>query len=109
MKSNNLLHIHAKDAYAEYIIGQAVIVDVREPEVRQIQPKVKALVKAPLSQLEQKIAELPTNKAVYVLSGKGKSAAHAVALLKEKGFQAKDIYDGIVGWEKYGLPIENCA
>jgi rhodanese-related sulfurtransferase len=109
MKSNNLLHVHAKDAYAQYITGHAVIIDVREPEARQIQPKVKQLVKVPLSQLDKQINQLPVDKAVYVLSGKGKSAASAVTVLKEHGYNAKDIYEGIIGWEQYGLPTEVCS
>jgi rhodanese-related sulfurtransferase len=110
MNSNNMFHVLPKDAYAQYISGEAHILDVREAESRTLQPKMRQLVSVPLSQLQSKIAAIPTDKPIYVLSAEGKSAANAVAVLRQNGFAAtKNIYEGLKGWEQYGLPVEQVA
>jgi hydroxyacylglutathione hydrolase len=107
MSSNNMFHVLPKDAYAQYISGEAHILDVREAEARNLQPQMRQLVSVPLSQLPNRISAIPTDKPIYVLSGEGKSAATAVAVLRQNGIvQAKNIYEGFKGWEQYGLPVE---
>jgi rhodanese-related sulfurtransferase len=107
MSNINMLSVLPKEAYAHYISGEAVIIDIREQEKKQVQPFIKQLVRLPLSQLENNLQAIPVNKSVYVLSGKGRSAAQAVGMLRQNGVaRAKNIYEGMIGWEQYGLPTE---
>jgi rhodanese-related sulfurtransferase len=105
MSSIGYNQVLAKDAYARYISGNATILDVREHEQKSVQPQMKQLVSLPMSELPNHIAQLPADKAIYVLSGKGRTSALAVSLLTASGIQhVKSIHQGIVGWENSGLP-----
>ena len=106
MNTLDFNQVLAKDAYARYIGGEAMIIDVREHNDKISQPNMKALVQLPLSELESKISGLPTDKRIYILSGRGRSGARALQILLDAGFHnAKLIHEGAFGWEQSGLPL----
>ncbi|MGE0013686.1 MAG: rhodanese-like domain-containing protein, partial [Azoarcus sp.] len=62
----------------------------------------------PLGELEKRLAELPSGKEVvaYCRGPFCVMSDEAVALLRERGFTAHKITDGVTEWQAGGLPVE---
>lgn len=87
--------------------GEVVVIDVRPAEEYENAhlPFARSL---PLSELEQRLAELPADKEIvaYCRGPFCMMSAEAVALLKNRGYRASKISDGLPEWMAAGLPIE---
>jgi phage shock protein E len=83
-----------------------VLVDVRTPEeYRQAHLAGAKLI--PLSELETRAKELPTDKPLLVYCAVGARSLKAARFLSSKGYrEVYQISDGLVGWYKSGYPIE---
>jgi rhodanese-related sulfurtransferase len=87
--------------------GEIVVLDVRpraEYE-RQHLPFARSL---PLSELRARLAELPKGKPIvaYCRGPFCLMARDAVALLKQQGFRAGRLEDGVAEWRAAGLPLQ---
>ena len=82
------------------------ILDVREPD--EVDETMKALDNAvfiPLSELRERVNEVPTNKPVVTLCRSGKRSALAINILKEAGHdKVANIYGGILHWNNSAVP-----
>lgn len=87
--------------------GDVVVIDVRPAEEYENAhlPFARSL---PLSELKQRLAELPADKDIvaYCRGPFCMMSAEAVALLKKHGYRARKISDGLPEWMAAGLPIE---
>ncbi len=94
-----------REAYANYILG-SVLVDVREKQdVKKSTPDVRQILEIPTSQLGQRIAEIPANRQVILLSHKGVRGGRAAKFLVENGFENVSVVDGgAKAWKEEGLP-----
>lgn len=88
--------------------GDIVVIDVR-PEAEFAAGHLPCARSIPLAELEQRLAELPAGKAVvaYCRGPFCLMSDEAVALLRQRGYQASKISDGVAEWSAGGLPIEN--
>jgi rhodanese-related sulfurtransferase len=88
--------------------GDVVVIDVRPPQEYQSGhlPFARSL---PLSELKQRLAELPADKEIvaYCRGPFCMMSAEAVALLQESGYRARKIADGLPEWLAAGMPIEH--
>lgn len=87
--------------------GEVVVIDVRPSEEYQTGhlPYARSM---PLSEIKQRLAELPADKEIvaYCRGPFCMMSTEAVALLRERGYRAQKISDGLPEWTLAGLPIE---
>jgi glyoxylase-like metal-dependent hydrolase (beta-lactamase superfamily II)/rhodanese-related sulfurtransferase len=82
-----------------------LIVDVRAPLERQ-QKRIPGSVGIPLTQLAERLAELPADRPLLVHCAGGYRSSIAASLLQRHGFTAGEIAGGITAWEAGRLPLE---
>jgi hydroxyacylglutathione hydrolase len=83
-----------------------IMVDVRAPGERQ-QKRIGSSVGVPLTQLRDRLSELPADRALLVYCAGGYRSSIAASLLQCHGFtQVSEIAGGIVAWEAGKLPLE---
>lgn len=87
--------------------GRVVLVDVR-PTEEYAAGHLAGAVSIPHDQLERRLRELPKDRRIvaYCRGPYCVFAAHAVKLLRARGFDATRIEDGVADWQARGLPIE---
>ncbi len=90
--------------------GEVIVIDVRpadEFEAGHL-PYARSI---PVAELKKRLSELPRNKDIvaYCRGPFCLMASDAVALLRQKGFRAVRIDDGVAEWRSAGLPIESGA
>jgi rhodanese-related sulfurtransferase len=96
-----------REAYAAYILGSSVLVDVREPsEFKNKAVGVNKQVNLPFSELDKRYEELPENKQVVLVSNAGYKSKQAARFLMAHGYERVATMDGgISAWEEEGLPL----
>ena len=87
--------------------GLVTVIDVRPPE-EYAAGHVPGAVNIPLSELEEKLAELGDAQEVvaYCRGPHCVLAFDAVARLRKKGLKARRLEDGYPEWKTAGLPVE---
>lgn len=87
--------------------GDVVVLDVRPAEEYAAGHLPKAL-SIPIQELEHRLAELPRDKTIvaYCRGPYCVFAVDAVTLLKQHGFSAVRLEDGVADWRAQGLTIE---
>jgi rhodanese-related sulfurtransferase/DNA-binding transcriptional ArsR family regulator len=88
--------------------GDIIVIDVRpadEFEAGHL-PHARSI---PLAELERRLADLPTDKAIvaYCRGPFCLMSHEAVQLLRARGYAAHKITDGVTEWAAGGLPIES--
>jgi len=75
-----------------------VLVDVREPgEVRR--GYIAGAVNIPLSQIKQRIGEIPAGKSIYLYCQSGMRSKQAARILQKNGFrELTHLQGGIMAW-----------
>lgn len=86
----------------------ALLVDVREPnEVAALAFDVDAQVRLPLSQLEQRWAELPRDRALVLACETGVRSLKATYFLQYQGYErVANMGGGLVKWMAKGFPVK---
>lgn len=92
----------------QLVNDNAYLLDVREDqEVEELAYDVKNLIHIPLSQLQDRINEVPTDKEVIVGCRSGARSYRATEFLLHNGYQdVKNLKFGIIGWSQDGLPTK---
>lgn len=89
--------------------GHVTVIDVRPPE-EYAAGHLPGAVNIPLSELEQRLAELGQDKdqevVAYCRGPHCVLAFDAVARLREQGLKARRLQDGYPEWKTAGLPVE---
>lgn len=100
------VRISAREAYAAYIRGH-VLVDVREPgDTSSKTVDINHLVSLPISELDERFGELPTNRPIVLVSRVGNRSNDAAQFLLEHGYSDVAVVDGgLTEWENEGLPV----
>ncbi len=85
-----------------------LLVDVRERnEVEAVSYVVPNIVNIPLSELERRFDEIPTEQDVIMACRSGKRSYNATAFLQSKGYtQVVNMQDGILGWQQNGFEVK---
>ena len=86
--------------------GDAVLVDVREPDAFAASHPAGAR-NVPIGELADRIAELPADATVLTSCGGGTRGPRAAALLRELGVDARPVRGGLRGWAGAGLPVDS--
>ena len=88
-------------------VRPALVVDVREPhEVAEVHVAGSLLV--PMSQIGQRLDELPRDRPLLVLCQVGGRSARVTGFLREQGFEdVANVAGGIDAWQRMGLPVRH--
>jgi rhodanese-related sulfurtransferase len=60
----------------------------------------------PMSELTNRLAEVPTDDPLYVICRSGGRSGRVVAFLAEKGYPAVNVDGGMQAWAASGRPVE---
>lgn len=88
--------------------GTATVLDVR-PEDEFARGHLPDALNIPLSELEQRLAELPADQEIvaYCRGPWCVLSFEAVALLRQRGYRVRRLEDGFPEWKVADLPVEN--
>jgi len=87
--------------------GDVIVLDVR-PEEEYQAGHIPGALSVPLSDLKQLLAQLPEEQEIvaYCRGPYCVLSVYAVEMLRQKGFQATRLEEGIQDWRALGLPVE---
>ena len=85
--------------------GEAVVLDVRDPEEWNAGHIPDALW-IPMEEVDARGDELPATGRVVTVCRSGKRSGEVAAQLREKGYEAENIEGGMEAWHEAGLPME---
>ena len=92
--------IHATELADWRASGRAhTLIDVRQPHEHS-RERIDAATLIPLPTLESHLDELPRDRPIVVHCQSGGRSARATAILREKGFDARNLVGGINAWRK---------
>lgn len=107
-KPEELAAVNAEDLLAQARRGEVIVLDVR-PEAEYSVAHLPYARSMPVSELQKRMAELPTDKPIvaYCRGPFCLMAKEAVNLLEQQGRRAQRIELGVAEWRALGLPIEH--
>jgi rhodanese-related sulfurtransferase/DNA-binding transcriptional ArsR family regulator len=106
MRRDALEPVPAADLLERMRDGLVTLLDVRPPE-EYAQGHVAGALNVPLDQLRQRLQDLPTDREVvaYCRGPWCVLSFEAVARLREAGFEARRLENGLPEWRRAGLPV----
>ncbi len=104
---DNILNITPKEAYRLCAGLQAVIIDVREPEMLEYKRfDVPNVIYARLKEVLSDTVTFPVVSMLIVADATGIRSKQAVAHMQEKGIgNVANLAGGILEWDRDGLPL----
>ena len=96
-----------KDAYDAWQAGEVAIVDVRE-EREHDTTRVPGIPLIPMSELQDRLEEIPTGLPLVILCRSGNRSATVTDFLNDLGDygEVANLEGGILAWAANGLPYE---
>ena len=87
----------------------ALLVDVRQPkEVARKSFDVSEIMLIPVGELQKRFQEIPVDRKVIIACHIGNRGLMATRFLMNNGYsKAVNMQQGIVRWEKEGLPVKS--
>ena len=87
----------------------ALLVDVRQPrEVAKKSFDVSEILLIPVRELQKRFQEIPVDRKVIIACHVGNRGLMATRFLINQGYtKAVNVQQGIVRWEKEGLPVKS--
>ena len=96
----NVEHVSAEEAIT-LAQGESILVDVREGWEWDLGHAPEA-INLPMSQLEERHAELPMDATLLVVCHSGMRSMRATAFLRAEGIDAVNVVGGMVAWAAAG-------
>ncbi|MCK9898965.1 sulfurtransferase [Parafrankia colletiae] len=84
--------------------GGPMLVDVREPN-EWAAGHIDGAVHIPMGEILARIGEVPRERDVVVVCRSGARSARVTAHLAREGWQARNLVDGMLGWQAAGRPM----
>ena len=84
--------------------AEAVVVDVREPN-EWAAGHLDGAVHVPLSEVPQRLGELPDADPLYIMCRSGNRSGRAAAWLNAQGVTSVNIAGGMLAWAAAGKPM----
>ncbi|KQX61800.1 rhodanese-like domain-containing protein [Angustibacter sp. Root456] len=82
----------------------AALVDVREHD-EYAAGHVDGAVHVPLSEVPQRMSELPAGEPLYVMCRSGNRSGRAAAWLNAQGIESVNVAGGMLAWAAAGKPM----
>jgi rhodanese-related sulfurtransferase len=83
----------------------ATVVDVREPD-EFAQVRAAGAVSLPMSQIIDRIDELPEGETIYLICAVGGRSGKVAEYLETRDFDVVNVDGGTNAWTDAGLPVE---
>jgi rhodanese-related sulfurtransferase len=96
--------VSAKEAFAGLTNGEAMIVDVREPEEWEA-GHIPGALHIPLAELETRWPELRASDSAIAVCRSGNRSATATQALRSVGIDAVNLSGGMKAWASAELPF----
>ena len=98
-----LPEVTPEEAIAEVAAG-TVLIDVREQDEWDAghAPDARLL---PLSELQQRVAEVPADTRLLIVCHSGMRSLRATAFLRGQGYDAVNVGGGMMAWSAAGGPL----
>lgn len=99
--------VSVQEAYEMTQKPDVVLFDVREADEVQEQAYVaRAVLHIPLSELENRLTEVPKDKVLVMACRSGRRSQQACDILQANGFKhVTNLEGGMLAWEAQGLPV----
>lgn len=104
-ENTSLVHAHKHWSQGEQTKIPFVFVDVRTPKEYK-QGHIPGAINIPVSEIAERLNELPKDKQVYVYCRSGHRAGKASTILAKAGFHVENIPESMNGWTAAGYPVE---
>ena len=97
----------AREAHSKWAAGEVVIIDVREQREHD-QTRIDGVPLIPMSELLERIDELPTEAELVFICRSGSRSARVADHVNAQGEHgdAVNLEGGIIAWAAEGLPYE---
>ncbi|HEU0100899.1 MAG TPA: rhodanese-like domain-containing protein [Mycobacteriales bacterium] len=86
-------------------VGDDLLLDVREDD-EWAAGRAPGAVHLPMSELVERLAEVPADRPVAVVCRSGHRSAQVTAYLVAQGRSARNVDGGMAAWAQLGLPLE---
>lgn len=86
-------------------VGSTYLLDVREDEEWEA-GHAPGAVHLPMSEIQQRLAEVPADVPVAVVCRVGSRSGQVVAWLRQQGYDASNVEGGMLAWQRLGLPTD---
>lgn len=98
--------VSASDLLARMRAGEVIVLDVR-PEDEYAAGHIPGAISMPVEKLERRLAEIPNDKEVvaYCRGPHCVLAVRAVSFLRERGYHARRLEDGLPDWRARGHDV----
>jgi rhodanese-related sulfurtransferase len=97
--------ISVVEAERQVASGDAVLIDVREPDEWR-QGHIPGAMSIPLAQLGARLSVLPRDRDIVLICRSGNRSGVAQDLLARAGFErAINVRGGMIVWQRHGLPV----
>ena len=83
-----------------------ILVDVREDD-EWAQGHAPGALHIPMADIPARFGEIDMDADVYVVCRQGGRSLQVVQYLNNVGFEATNVRDGMVAWQKAGRPLTN--
>jgi rhodanese-related sulfurtransferase len=97
--------VSVHDLKAALDAGSTLVIDVREP-FEYADGHVPGAEPMPLRSVPEHVAELPTDRPVYVVCAVGGRSGQAAAFLAARGVDAVNVDGGTDAWVAAGYPVD---
>lgn len=94
------------DQLADALSQGAFLLDVREPD-EFVEKRVPGAVLIPRGEVGARIAEVPTDRPIWVISAAGKRSMMAAAELESHGIEAVSVAGGTNAWVESGRDFDS--
>ncbi len=102
----NQVYIKPVEAHKILLNGRRpFLLDVRQP-VEYRSEYIDGATLIPLTQLKQRMRELPKDREILVVCRSGHRSMIATRQLRSAGYNVKNIDGGMIAWNKAGLPVK---
>ena len=88
--------------------ADAVLLDVREDD-EWAAGHAPGATHVPMTQLTERLDEVPEGDPVYVICRSGGRSARVSAYLNANGWDAVNVAGGMLGWERAGRPMQGAV
>jgi rhodanese-related sulfurtransferase len=100
----NLFNASLPSIAAAAVPDDGYLLDVREADEWRAGHAPHA-VHIPLSELNQRVGEVPNDRDIYVICRSGARSAQAVAAFNNAGWSSSNVEGGMHAWEAAGRPM----
>lgn len=101
----SVTEIGPTDARARLASGEAVALDVREPEEWDC-GRIAGALHIPMAELASRQEEIPGDVPIIAVCRSGGRSAFATQLLVRAGYRAENLAGGMQAWRAAGLPLD---